>query len=86
MERSLLMLLEKEDKAVEGYNTVNRNIDILERELKRLISIPIECESKAKHIEVCINDIAQYKSKALERATEIVQARNEIKQYLKEIF
>ena len=89
MERSLLMLLEKEHDAVKSYNEAKeakRYMDIFEKEIERISNIPFDCNTKMEDIATCVKHIAYYQNEAMEHANEIVRTRGEIKKYLKDIF
>ena len=86
METSLLMLLEKENKAVNAYNTSQRNMNIFEKEIERIANGPLDSNTKMEDIAICVKHVAYYQNEAMEHANEIVRARSEIKKYLKDIF
>lgn len=85
MERSLLSLLEEEDKLVRNINGNSDTISYYERRIEEIRDIPFECEAKSRALKSYIALINDYKKDTEESKNKLDVVRDNLKRYFNEM-
>lgn len=84
--KSLMSILEDEDKVVKNIHLANSLAERYEEELNHVYAYPIECNAKKEDIKRYMALVEKHRAEVAEYEEKLIAIRNEFKNYIMQLF